>query len=507
MKSYFPLLCTLFIFVLLVACGNDAEKLDKNEALIWQTCPSGYIGQCALTTVPLDWKKSDGKTIDILVSRLRATGTVKGQLWLQNGGIGDSAIGFSAQLENHFADIRKNYDIYIMEHRGVGGSTRLTCPKGEATTSEKGVSISENELTSCMEYLFATWGEGLKQFSVSNAARDLAYLIEKTKITAPMASFVYGFSYGSYVVQRLHQIAPYVADGLLLDGIVVPDLALFEDSFNDDDTFIKLAKLCDQDDFCRQKTAGNTWQMITDTVSLMAETQHCPKAYLPPEALKSMTKFLVGSWLKDLLIPYYYRLNRCNEADVTVLNNFTKTLLENVPANIESPQRSSNLLSYNIKFSELTKIPGPSADTIIEHCRQRIACSREDYLDVFLRDNWPRYQRDEFYGSWPNFQVPVLALNGGLDAYTDVQIARQIVGQLHNNDQYYIEFPLVGHGVVAPFKYTGLSTCAVSIVKSFLDDPSSKPNTDCIRQAEDFDFNVQTEESEALFGQDDIWEN
>ncbi len=54
-------------------------------------------------------------------------------------------------------------------------------------------------------------------FSVTSAASDLAYIIENEQSANDV--FVYGLSYGTYLVERVMHLAPAGVKGYILDSI------------------------------------------------------------------------------------------------------------------------------------------------------------------------------------------------------------------------------------------------------------------------------------------------
>jgi alpha-beta hydrolase superfamily lysophospholipase len=80
--------------------------------------------------MPLDWSAPGGPAIPVFVSRARAFGVGRGDLWLVQGGPGASADVFGEFVDELRAMV-PGFDIYTIEHRGVGESARLGCPERE----------------------------------------------------------------------------------------------------------------------------------------------------------------------------------------------------------------------------------------------------------------------------------------------------------------------------------------------------------------------------------------
>ena len=98
----------------------DARTID------WEDCGGGF--QCGTITVPLDYSKPDGKTIDVAVTRHPAEDPENriGTLFMNPGGPGGSAIEL-ARSYSRAGDIGDRFDIVGFDPRGVGESSPLDC--------------------------------------------------------------------------------------------------------------------------------------------------------------------------------------------------------------------------------------------------------------------------------------------------------------------------------------------------------------------------------------------
>src|SRR5262245_15012158 len=72
--------------------ASSTEAASKLiEPIAWTSCPSDFAQECAWVPLPLDYDDPSGKTLPIFVARyLAKTKPATAQLWLLNGGPGDS---------------------------------------------------------------------------------------------------------------------------------------------------------------------------------------------------------------------------------------------------------------------------------------------------------------------------------------------------------------------------------------------------------------------------------
>ncbi len=94
----------------------------------WQDCPSDEAPtkQCAWVTVPRDYARPNGATLQIAISRIPATGTpsqrVGSLLWDAGGPGGESTGMVAAMSERMSAQVRKRFDFVAFDPRGIGQS-------------------------------------------------------------------------------------------------------------------------------------------------------------------------------------------------------------------------------------------------------------------------------------------------------------------------------------------------------------------------------------------------
>ena len=112
----------------------------------------------------------------------------------------------------------------------------------------------------------------------------------------------------------------------------------------------------------------------------------------------------------------------------------------------------------------------------------------------------------DLFDGYTDTKIPILLLNGDLDPQTGVKWARNAALKLNANkkgvNRYYIEIPNAPHVILSasPIKnYTDDSpyqterdfeSCGMYITKSFIDNPYSKPDTQCLNWLLPLDWKV-----------------
>jgi pimeloyl-ACP methyl ester carboxylesterase len=107
--------------------GDDAALAAYyDQPVDWQPC--GAPAVCATINVPLDYRKPEGKQIELSLLKMPATGQSQGSLLVNPGGPGVSGKDYARNADAYFTDaVTSTYDIVGWDPRGVGDSTAVSC--------------------------------------------------------------------------------------------------------------------------------------------------------------------------------------------------------------------------------------------------------------------------------------------------------------------------------------------------------------------------------------------
>lgn len=220
---------TIFAVLLLVLffLHNNA----KAQQITWYPCylytknmtasqQSKLNVQCAHVPLPISPTMPTIK-INIFVKRIVADAAGK-QVWMLDGGPGIASDDMEDLIAATYLQANGTVDVYTVDHRGTGRSSRLACeaPQAETRGSDEGITISMKEYPACVSNMKTVWGDKSNYFSVTEAARDVLQLIQWSKGTQQV--LVYGVSYGTYLAGRMMQLNTDEAliSAVVLDGIV-----------------------------------------------------------------------------------------------------------------------------------------------------------------------------------------------------------------------------------------------------------------------------------------------
>ena len=210
------------------------------EPLRWGPCPDyGLPGpgnptaglDCATLRVPLDYRRPDGRTIEVTMSRHVATDPAKrrGVLLMNPGGPGGPGLPMPAQLvaRGGWTGLLESYDVIGFDPRGVGYSTPVTCdltPEQRfsavgpyAHTGDDVTRQAEKARVVARQCADSPTGYLLPHLTTANTARDM----DRVRIALGERKISYfGVSYGSYLGAVYAALFPERTDRVVLDSVL-----------------------------------------------------------------------------------------------------------------------------------------------------------------------------------------------------------------------------------------------------------------------------------------------
>lgn len=516
----------LFISLLMLfglsSCPGDSGKNNKNEEeniqVTWSPCSleegaEDGLAECGTAQIPLFWEADDGRTLTVGVKRWLAGRTGSAQLWLIQGGPGASGTMTFAPFMQVLREAMPDVDLYTIDHRGVGSSSHLTCPNQEAEESEGGAYIYTSEWNDCIDWLEENLGDTLQAYSTTNAAHDLAAFIEATREEGKPV-FVWGGSYGTYLTQRYLLLHPDQADGAILDSIHSINIPAIEFSLWRNENGKALLQRCSDDPVCMEQFGISAWRTLNDLYRKF-ELGHCSDLQVD----KYLTSYLLG-WLAwyspyNAAVPaLIYRLDRCTYADMLAVVYMWDNLFNGTGDLLGiTGGWWSQVLNANIAFSD--------SYWSDEYDDVDMEAYFTELMDEVLIGDISTMEGYEFYRRWPRYDepranelpatdIPVLMLQGALDGSTPLGQA-DILGQtLVGGHQHYLVFPNSAHGVINDSwvsEYFETTTCGLTILADFIEDPTMSLDVSCIDETLPVDFAGVPGLAAYIFGTADLWEN
>lgn len=198
-----------------------------DQRVEWTACEGTEMPkdlQCGKVTVPLDYSRPRGGTLDVALARYRATGDSRGSVLLNFGGPGGSGINELALGGKEFMHLTNGYDVVTFDPRGVGRSSPVSCGPAtlkimEATDGDGGMTDPEGVLerlrdaaAECAKYS----GPVLPHIGTVDAARDMDVM--RRALGDDRLNYL-GFSYGTRLGAVYAARFPDKVGRMVLDGV------------------------------------------------------------------------------------------------------------------------------------------------------------------------------------------------------------------------------------------------------------------------------------------------
>ncbi|MEU5364146.1 alpha/beta hydrolase [Streptomyces sp. NPDC005925] len=209
--------------------GDTGPGLSRfyRQKVKWAACQGQEAPldlQCGKVTVPLDYARPAGGTLDLAVARYRATGAPRGSVVLNFGGPGGPGVGELAAGGKVFMELTDNYDVVSFDPRGVGRSSPVSCGAGfedlaEATDGDGDVDDPQPELAQlrrAAQECEKNSGPVLRHMGTVDTARDLDVI--RAALGDDKLNYL-GFSYGTRLGAVYAARFPGTVGRLALDGV------------------------------------------------------------------------------------------------------------------------------------------------------------------------------------------------------------------------------------------------------------------------------------------------
>jgi pimeloyl-ACP methyl ester carboxylesterase len=220
--------------------AGTAAALAKfyDQKLDWSSCGRA---ECARLTVPVDYAKPGGATIELAVDKVPATGDRKGYLVVNPGGPGGSGVDYAAAAALGYVvseDVRSSYDVVGFDPRGVQRSAPITCygdqqmdnylgedPTPDTTAEQQQAARDNKAFGKACEAKNPTL---LPHVSTVEVAKDMDVL--RAALGQRKLDYL-GKSYGTFIGSTYAGLFPKRVGRFVLDGVVPPDITATQESF------------------------------------------------------------------------------------------------------------------------------------------------------------------------------------------------------------------------------------------------------------------------------------
>ncbi len=502
--------CLLATMTLLAVACAPQQPVAKappqaNKAkpeIQWAPCTDSDVAQCAQVPLPLDHADPAGGTLQVSVRRILSPNTAQKdprQLWYLAGGPGASGTSILDLLHGALGSTLPNVDWYALDHRGTGGTARLSCPDQEKPGSPGGLAITPGEFEACLKTL-AQHG-ALEALTTTASSQDLGSLIEALRGDAKVV--IWGNSYGTYWAQRYLQLYPSQPDAVLLEALVPAQTSYqwFDHWMNE--TGLALMDLCAAQEACSQRFAQPPREVAKALPGRLA-SGHCSELKLPVKLSWVLGSLLYDHDLRELIPAIVHRLDRCNADDVQAITRLVSILFKD-NGMLFAGDFSTPLYTH-VVFSEIWDYPtAPTPKNLHEVAQDCLFCPADRSEMAQARKQWPAYPPDTHDNQFPAYKGPLLMLQGKLDPAVSPHDVAQMKKALSAKGQHFVHFPTGGHSLVGKTPLPQGGDCALNLLKGLLASPTKEPDTACVQNVEQPRLDGTSKLAAPLLGEGGAW--
>ncbi len=449
---------------------------------------------------PLSYADPSLGSIDVALMRFAAREPTGRQLWYLAGGPGGAGTSLLPLLHRRYQAAWHGADFYTLDHRGTGGTVRLSCPAQEAPGSPGDRLIAPREVEPCVEHLQREHGEALPHLTLGNSARDLGAAIDAVGDDATV--LLWGNSYGTHWAQRFLQQFPESVEGVFLEALVPADASYRNFDYWMNDAGMRLMQRCADDSSCAGRFSSDPMQLTHALPARLAQG-HCAALTLPVPVSWVLGSFLYDHQLRGMLPLLVHMLDRCSEADIRRIQGMYAMLFADrgmlTAGDFSAPAH------VHVILSELWTGDPPDGRTLEGIASECLFCPADRAALDRARAVWPTYPPEPSRDRPADYHGPLWMLQGGLDPAIPPQIAAGMGQRFSEAHQHYIPFPTGAHTLTGKTP-APKADCAIELLHAFVEDPRQAPPLRCVDEVEPPPFTLgATRLTEALLGEGDPW--
>ena len=447
----------LIYMVLLVGNLVTNNAWANEKALLIENCHLGEIRaqvKCGKLSVPEDYEKPDSRHISINFAVLPAINDseYKAPLMFLAGGPGQAAVELATGLNRIFREVRKTRDIILVDQRGTGESSPLSC-EFESTDNVYSVlpdELQPEEINACV----TQFKGDSTQFNSENAIRDFDAIraaLGHKKLN------IYGGSYGTRAGLVYMRLFPESLETVILDSVGPIEVPIGMFGKSGARSFDLLIENCEKDNTCKQAfpNLAEEFQAVKARLNktpVILDILH-PRLGTPTQLFLNDSKFT-----GNLRFQLYSTENRKMVPLVihqAFLGNYQPLI--GLMARNEGEQLVYTGLLFNIVCNE--DIPRVSD-------AEKVADANNNFDGKDSHQAWdmvcpffPKYRPSEEFYQPVTANIPTLILSGNLDPVTPPSNGEYPANTLPNS--HHIIVDNASHTVA-------MNTCANEIIHEFL---------------------------------------
>jgi pimeloyl-ACP methyl ester carboxylesterase len=417
-----------------------ATTAIADPGVSWQACAANPEVECATVTVPIDWSRPTGDTIEVAIAR-RAVADPIGTLFYLPGGPGDSGVNRLLRGDPLPTSISDRFDIVSFDPRGIGLSHPVVCdselvakqPEGDPETGTTLADVRAYATSlgeSCREHT----GPLIDHVDSVSIARDIDHI--RAALGERRLS-LYGRSYGTLAGQMYAELFPRRVRALVLDSVfdhsLSPGRFLETEARAGEDAFDEFASWCAADSECAlhgQDVAAVYGGLYEKAVAgTLTDPTNPSRLVKPTELLGKVLNSFYGPRWSQIAKDLKSLVDGTTPPGALASTEVTPFPLATLCADHQVRIRSER------EWLSLWERQRRAAPTMRAHFA---------WLPVSLCSAWPAATANPQHEL--DIEVPVLVMNSLHDPATGIEWARNVTRQLDHGR--LLTYEGWGHGVV-----------------------------------------------------------
>jgi pimeloyl-ACP methyl ester carboxylesterase len=449
--------------------------------------PAFAHAQCGQLIVPENRHKPGGKTISLLVVMIPSVSQPPKHdpVFYITGGPGGDAMGDVGFV---VPTLNQDQNLVLLGQRGtVDATPALLCPEIDAFDT-KAVSLVYDAPSTGVQHVAATKAchdrlvaEGV-DLSAYNTLENIEDFVDLGKVLGVPKWSLFGTSYGTYAALVMMNVHPEKLVSVIIDSVSPPSAASLGWPWSSaGQGFKNLFDACAADPSCASKYGDVSAKFTAKVRELeshpLTVTGHYAEGGPPVQVV------LDGGALLNWLVAG-------GRATFAAAPSAIAELAEGNPAQVVASRAAianpvkGDLLGYGLTFGVFCSewIPFQPQSQILADGKAAFPTYPDTVLAQtpqlpFTSDDcrvWDVPKAPDSIKDVTTSSIPTLVINGSYDAKTSPMWATYVAKTLSNATTLIV--PGIGHFVTAQ------SPCAQTVVKAFLADPATKPDTSCVAQ-------------------------